>query len=74
MAKRPVGPNETVVFTNGATPAVRLLKGCKLAQGQKVRMWRDGNRIVIDPLEGEWPKAFQNVAGIWKEEIPRPPS
>lgn len=72
MVKRR-GPIETVVFHNGASSAVRLLRTCKLPQGQKVRMWREGQRILIEPLMEEWPAATRNVAGIWKDQIPRPP-
>jgi len=67
------GPIETVVFHNGASSAVRLLRTCKLLQGQKVRMWREGQRILIEPLIDVWPTATREVAGIWKGEIPRPP-
>ena len=71
MSKRR-GPVETVVFHNGASAAVRLLGTCKLPRGQRVRQWREGNRIILEPLVEHWPEMSRNVAGIWPAEIPRP--
>lgn len=51
---------------------MRLLGTCKLPRGQRVRQWREGNRIILEPLVEHWPEMSRNVAGIWPAEIPRP--
>lgn len=60
----------SVVFKNGNSLAVRLVGDCKLPQGTKVREYREGNRIIIEPVPG-WPKSFLNTLGAWNEKLPR---
>ncbi|MFW5858237.1 MAG: antitoxin [Planctomycetota bacterium] len=62
---------ESVVFQNGNSLAVRLLGECRLPKGTRVREYRDGNRIIIEPVAG-WPQSFLDALGAWDETIPRP--
>jgi antitoxin VapB len=58
------------LFTNGGSQAVRLPKECRLG-GKVVEVWRDGSRLIVEPVERplekpNWPEGF------W-EEIERNP-
>jgi len=54
------------LFTNGGSQAVRLPKECRL-DGKVVEVWRDGSRVIIEPVEKPgWPEGF------W-EELKRNP-
>jgi antitoxin VapB len=46
------------LFTNGGSQAVRLPKECRL-DGKVVEVWRDGARVIIEPVEKPgWPEGF----------------
>ena len=62
----------SVVFKNGNSMAVRLVGECRLPKGTRVRQYRDGRRIVIEPTS-EWPQEFIDTLGAYSDEIPRPP-
>lgn len=62
---------ETTVFKTGNSAAVRLLGECKLPRGTRVREYRDGDRIVVEPV-GRWPRSFLAALGAYPDEIPRP--
>ena len=62
---------QTTVFKTGNCAAVRLLGDCRLPRGTRVREYRDGDRIVVEPL-AEWPKSFLEALGAYPDEIPRP--
>jgi virulence-associated protein VagC len=62
---------ESVVFKAGNSLAVRLVGECRLPKGTRIREYRDGDRIVLQPVKG-WPKAFRDAMGSFKENIPRP--
>ena len=54
--------------------AVRLLKDCALPKGTRIQEYRDGNRIIIEPVaENDFPQSFLDALGAWDEEIPLPP-
>lgn len=38
------------LFTNGASQAVRLPKEFRMS-GTEVRIWKEGNRVVMEPIE-----------------------
>jgi virulence-associated protein VagC len=63
---------EAVVFQVGESRAVRLIGDCRLPRGTRVRQWRDGDRIVLEPVTDAWPAAFFAAAGAWTEALPRP--
>jgi antitoxin VapB len=41
------------IFQNGRSQAIRLPKAFRLS-GTEVRISRDGNRIILEPLEQSW--------------------
>jgi virulence-associated protein VagC len=50
------------LFTNGGSQAVRLPKECRL-EGKVVQVWRDGSRLIVEPVEQPlekpgWPEGF----------------
>ena len=63
---------ETKVFKSGNSLAVRLLGPCRLPRGTRVREIREGDRIIIEAIEDEWPPEFLAAAGAFNDEIPRP--
>ncbi|OVE81545.1 hypothetical protein BVY04_02995 [bacterium M21] len=62
----------SVVFQNGNSMAVRLIGECRLPKGTCVREYREGDRIIIEPIATEWPNSFLATLGSWDEEIARP--
>ena len=63
---------ESIVFKNGNSLAIRLLGDCRLPKGTKIREYRDGNKIIIEPLSKTWPNSFVETLGGWDGEIERP--
>ncbi len=46
------------LFTNGRSQAVRLPRKYRF-EGEEVRIWRSGERVILEPLElSEWPVGF----------------
>jgi len=66
-----VAKEETIVFKSGNSVAVRLKGTCRLPKGTRVREYRDGDRIILEPISG-WPRKFIETLGGWDEEIERP--
>jgi virulence-associated protein VagC len=66
-----VPAKQTVVFKTGNSAAVRLLGECRLPRGTRVREYREGDRVVIEPVH-RWPQSFLNALGSYADEIPRP--
>lgn len=62
---------QTTVFKTGNSAAVRLLGECRLPRGTRVREYREGSRIVVEPVGG-WPRTFLAALGAYPDEIPRP--
>ena len=52
------------LFKNGNSQAVRLPKAFRLP-GNEVRVYRDGNKIVLEPMEKTWDVLFEAL-----EEFP----
>lgn len=71
---RPDKEPETVVFQSGNSLAIRLLGDCKLPKGTRVREYRDGKKIVLEPVEQEegWPQEFLDLFGSVPGGLPRP--
>jgi virulence-associated protein VagC len=63
---------ESVVFKNGNSLAIRLIGDCRLPKGTRVREYKEGNRIIIEPISNGWSDNFVNSLGGWQEEIDRP--
>ncbi len=66
-----MAPKQTIVFKTGNSSAVRLLGDCKLPRGTRIREYREGDRIILEPLGG-WPATFLASLGAYPDEIPRP--
>ena len=66
-----MGARQTVVFKSGNSAAVRLLGECGLPRGTRVREYRDGDRIILEPVGG-WPRSFLDALGAYPDDIPRP--
>jgi virulence-associated protein VagC len=65
-------PSDTVTFASGNSIAVRLLADCKLPRGTRVREYREGRRIIIEPIDA-WSDDFLAALGAWPEPIELPP-
>jgi antitoxin VapB len=61
------------LFQNGGSQAVRLPQACRFPEdATEVVVRREGNRIILEPVD-EWPSEFLAALGGWDEgEIPRP--
>jgi len=65
--------HDTITFKSGNSIAVRLLGECRLPQGTRVREYREGNRIILEPVE-EWSERVLSALGSWKGvDIELPP-
>ena len=62
----------STVFRSGNSLAVRLVGDCRLPRGTKVREYRSGSKIVIEPVRAGWSKRFLSSLGSYRREIPRP--
>jgi virulence-associated protein VagC len=65
---------ESVVFKNGNSLAIRLLGECRLPKGTRVKEYKEGNKIIIEPISNGWPDEFVNSLGAWGDEIEKPVS
>ena len=63
---------ESVVFKNGNSLAIRLLGECRLPKGTRVREYKEGNRIIIEPISNGQSDDFIRSLGGWNEDIERP--
>lgn len=61
------------LFKNGRSQAVRLPKEFRFI-GDKVKISREGKRVIIEPLEhNEWPEGFWNMFTSDPDfDIPKP--
>ena len=57
------------IFWNGRSQAIRLPKEYRF-EGTEVRIRRDGNRVVLEPLGGDdWGEAFFEVFGQFGDDF-----
>lgn len=66
---------ESTVFEIGDEAAVKLLGDCRLPKGTRVRVHRDGDRIVIEEVaksRTRFSEEFFAGLGTWPGEIERP--
>jgi virulence-associated protein VagC len=67
-----VKPSTSTVFRSGNSLAVRLVGECRLPRGTKVREYRVGSKIVIEPVRAGWSARFLSSLGSFHGQIPRP--
>lgn len=51
------------IFTTGGSQAVRLPRRYRFEGQQEVEIWREGQRIVLQPKRRQWSQAFLSLAG-----------
>ena len=51
--KPPVERKTARLFANGASQAVRLPKEFRM-EGTEVRIWKEGERVVLEPVKSDW--------------------
>ncbi len=49
------------LFQNGRSQAVRLPKAFRMP-GKEVRIHKNGNRVILEPLENDWETLFRSLA------------
>jgi antitoxin VapB len=54
------------LFTHGGSQAVRLPKEFRF-EGSEVRISRDGDRVVLEPLETDWSAVWAEMDQIQAE-------
>ena len=58
------------LFMNGRSQAVRLPKQFRF-EGEQVRIFREGRRVVLEPLTPERDAEFWASFGAWDEPMER---
>ena len=49
------------LFRNGSSQAVRLPKAFRI-QGNEVKIYKDGNRVILEPIETTWDSLFESLS------------
>ena len=61
------------LFTHGGSQAVRLPKAFRF-EGSEVRIRRDGDRVILEPVAPDWDAFWARIDGMCDEPFPeRPP-
>ncbi len=61
------------LFTHGGSQAVRLPKEFRF-QGTEVRIRKEGDRVILEPVETDWGALWEKIDSITDEPFPdRPP-
>lgn len=63
--------SDTITFASGNSIAVRLIADCRLPRGTRVREYREGQRIIIEPIDA-WSDDFLAAVGSWQEPLELP--
>ncbi len=50
------------LFSNGGSQAVRLPKEFRFPQGTEVRIYREGRRVILEPVSRQWSDQFLALA------------
>lgn len=51
------------VFTSGGSQAVRLPKAYRFERQAEVRVSREGERVILEPVRRRWSRAFLELSG-----------
>jgi antitoxin VapB len=57
------------LFKSGRSQAVRLPKEFRF-EGKEVRIRRHGNGVLLEPMSGDWGKAFATIDAIGAPFMP----
>ncbi len=49
------------LFQNGSSQAVRLPKAFRI-QGNEVKIYKNGNRVILEPIETTWDSLFESLS------------
>ena len=49
------------LFRNGSSQAVRLPKAFRIS-GNKVKIFKKGNQVILEPIETTWDSLFQSLS------------
>lgn len=61
------------LFTHGGSQAVRLPKAFRF-EGAEVRIRRDGDKVILEPVAKDWAALWAKIDAITDEPFPdRPP-
>ena len=60
------------LFKSGGSQAVRLPKGYRFEGQDGVLIYRQGNRVILEPKKRTWSREFLELAGS-AEDFPYPP-
>ena len=51
------------IFKSGGSQAVRLPLKYRFAEGEEVLIYREGQRVILEPTRKAWSDAFRALAG-----------
>jgi antitoxin VapB len=51
------------IFKSGGSQAVRLPKKYRFHEQDRVLVYREGRRVILEPLRTSWSEAFHRLAG-----------
>ncbi len=51
------------LFKSGGSQAVRLPKGYRFEGQSEVLIYRNGRRVILEPVQRQWSEEFLDVAG-----------
>lgn len=60
------------LFKSGGSQAVRLPKGYRFEGQSEVLIYRNGRKVILEPVEREWSDEFLGLAGS-ADDFPYPP-
>ena len=60
------------LFKSGGSQAVRLPKGYRFEGQTEVLIYRNGRRVILEPVRRQWSEEFLEIAGS-AEDFPYPP-
>lgn len=60
------------LFKSGGSQAVRLPKGYRFEGQTEVLIYRNGRRVILEPVRRQWSEEFREIAGS-AEDFPYPP-
>jgi virulence-associated protein VagC len=55
--------DRTKLFKSGGGQAVQLPKEYRFQDSDEVLIYRQGHRVILEPLKGSWSPAFLALAG-----------